>query len=444
MNPRRMSNKHRMAQLAIALLMPICITASAAAQSLYTTAFTAAASGEAVAEIQASAPGASWDKPGAEAASVSISLDGAYNQDVMLFLGAQSSTYRVFLGPVAAGKHQVSIARNERCSAAGAGSKIEGARIRVVTASDPDFAALAHAPILYARADTLGRFSDIPLILYWERLPSPDGDLIQYSVIFTNEDSGTPSDALMARWGHASDIEYVYRVTLDDKGGIRDETYQAPDHKNLRFAGKRVGEHPLLLIATMNNVFTDTGFTAVQYRLMPQKQDLSAATRESVMDRNPWSFRVMSQELEREGKLRDFGKDDGTKIGDPRTYLWIDARLAIRGDVGVAAWAKVKNDGRWRSSTRGRHDVAISRNGWVRTTIELPPGTRAEDVESLAFECADVRSGSPTSPALGDCSVEPQQAFFLDQNYVPGKNLLRPSPTVTIHAGEMTNATIAH
>jgi hypothetical protein len=418
--------------------------ASAAAQSLFTTSFTAATAGEAVADIQASAPGASWDKPGAEAASVSIALDGSYNQDVMLYLGAQSSTYRVFLGPVTAGKHEIVFTRNERCSAAGAGSRIEKADVRVVAASDPDFRALAHAPVLYARADTLGRFSDIPLIHYWERLPSPGGELIQYSVIFTNEDSGTPSDALMARWGHASDIEYVYRVTFDDSGKVKDETYQAPDHKNLRFSGKKLGEHPVLLIATMNNVFTDTGFTAVQYRLWPQKADLTEATRESVMDRNPWSFRVMSQELGREGKLREFGKEEGTKIGDPHSYLWIDAHLEIRGEVGIAAWAKVKGDARWRSSDRGRRDLAISRNGWIRTTVELPPGTRPEDVEGIAFECVDVREARVTSPPVGECAVRPQQAFFLDRNYLPGTSILRPAAAVTIHAGEMTSTALAH
>src|SRR5205814_211493 len=128
---------------------------------------------------------------------------------------------------------------------------------------------------LYARADTLGRFSDVPLIMWYERFPSPAGDTLQYSVVLTNEDGGTPSDALMARWGHASDIEYVYRVTLDRSGSVRDEIYQAPDHKDLHFSGKKVGDHPLLLIATLNNVFTDTGFTEVQYRLLPQPADLS-------------------------------------------------------------------------------------------------------------------------------------------------------------------------
>src|ERR1051326_2633196 len=90
MNLCSMSNKHLSPFRACALLAAICCAASAGAQSLFTTSFNAAAAGEAVAEIQASAPGASWDKPGAEAASVSISLDGSYNQDVMLYLGAQS------------------------------------------------------------------------------------------------------------------------------------------------------------------------------------------------------------------------------------------------------------------------------------------------------------------------------------------------------------------
>src|SRR5690348_17874913 len=34
-----------------------------------------------------------------------------------------------------------------------------------------------------------------------ERFPEKSGETIQYSTIFTNEDSGTPIDALMSRWG---------------------------------------------------------------------------------------------------------------------------------------------------------------------------------------------------------------------------------------------------
>src|SRR5204863_6035988 len=139
---------------------------------------------------------------------------------------------------------------------------------------------------------------------------------------------------------------------------------------------QKIGQHPLLLVATLNNVFTDSGFTSVQYRLLPQRVDLSSSTRETLMDGDPWSYRVMAQELKREGKLRPFGREEGQKIGDPRTYLWIDAKLEVQGSAGIAAWVKKRGGNRWYSSHRGRLDFAISRNGWVRTTVELPPGSQ--------------------------------------------------------------------
>ena len=89
-----------------ALVAVFCLAISVRGQEAFNTTINLPSSGEAVAEIKASSPGASWEKSGAEAASASLSLDGVYNQDVMLFLGSQSFNYRVFLGPVSAGKHQ--------------------------------------------------------------------------------------------------------------------------------------------------------------------------------------------------------------------------------------------------------------------------------------------------------------------------------------------------
>jgi hypothetical protein len=248
----------------------------------------------------------------------------------------------------------------------------------------------------------------------------------------------------MARWGHASDIEYAYRVTLDSSGTIIDEIYQAPDHKDLQFAGKKIGKHPLLLIATLNNTFTDTGYTPVQYRLRPRLVDLSAATRESIMDRSPWSYRVMAEELGREGKLRQFGEEKGQNIGDPRTYLWLDAKLEVRGAAGIVAWVKRRGEVRWSSSHRGRLDFAISRNGWVRTTVELPPGTRSEDIENISYECVSLSDPRiPNSGPPGECTIQPDKAFFLDTEYVPGKSVIVPSQSVRMRVGEMTTVPIA-
>ena len=153
----------------------------------------------------------------------------------------------------------------------------------------------------------------------------------------------------------------------------------------------------------------------------------------------------MAQELTREGKLRPFGHDDGQKIGDPRSYLWLDAKLEIKGSAAIAAWVKRRNDNHWYSSHRGRLDFAISRNGWIRTTVELEPGTGAGDIESVAMECVDLRDprASGSSPP-GECVVQVQQGFFLDANYVPGRSLVQPSAAARLRVGEMTSVPLAH
>ena len=407
-----------------------------------TVTFTLPAAGEALAEITAASPGAQWGKSGAEAADATLTLDGAYNQDILLYMGAEPWTYRVFLGPLSAGTHRLTLTRNAQWSAAGAGFEMKKAQVRAVLPADPEYAVIAHAPILYARADTLGRFSDAPLMMWYEELAEGE---IQYSVIFTNEDGGTPSDALMARWGRGTDIEYVYRVTLDVRGA-RDEIYQAPDHKDLHFQGKKVGAHPLILIATLNNTFSDAGYTPVQYRMAPQLADLSAATRESVMDTNPWTYRVMAEELRHEGKLREFGAEAPPAIGDPRQYLNLEMKVEVHGAAGVAAWVRRNDSPKWYSSHRGRLDFAISRNGWVRTTIELPPGTRAADVEEVTVECLDLRDPRVSAAMTGpppECTVQPGKAFFLGDDYVPGRSFVQPGAATRLRAGEQVSLGLA-
>src|SRR6266545_4061455 len=69
-------------------------------------------------EIQARSPGASWARKGAEAAALSISVDGVYNQDLLLWAGDELFPYRVMLGRFSKGRHTVSMAINlPRCAA---------------------------------------------------------------------------------------------------------------------------------------------------------------------------------------------------------------------------------------------------------------------------------------------------------------------------------------
>lgn len=408
--------------------------------------FNMPAAGEAVAEVTLSAPGASWEKAGAEGSVATLTVDGQYNQDILVVRGADAAKFTVFLGPLTAGPHTLSVKRNPQWSAANAGLEVTEVRAYASTASGAEARALAHAPVLYARVDTIGRFSDAPLLSWYERLPEANGgETIQYSMIFTNEDSGTPIDALMSRWGRGTDIEYIYRVTFDAQGNITNEIFQGPDHADLHFSGKKLGAHPYFTNVARNNIFFDAGAAAIQYHFAPIPFDLSQHSREEVMDQNPWTYVVMAQELRREGKIRDGQRASGPQIGDPRNYLYLEFSADNGPTCGAVAWVKLRNEHTWRSSHLGRLDYSVMRGGWFRTTIELPPNTSAKDIAAIAFEPVDLRD--PRVPSAGPA---PQsvlhaggKAFLLDQQYRPGANLMGPHPEVTLRPGEMYQFTVS-
>src|SRR5947207_2574200 len=77
---------------------------------------------------------------------------------------------------------------------------------------------------------------------------------------------------------------------------------------------------------------------------------------------------------------------DGEKASDPRNYLYIEAKVGNL-DSGVAVLVRLRGEDRWLSSHLGRNDYAISRDGWVRTTVELPPGTKEPQIDEIGFEC---------------------------------------------------------
>ena len=74
---------------------------------------------------------------------------------------------------------------------------------------------------------------------------------IEYTVIWSNEDGGTNSPALMARWGRTTDIEWIYRVRVDAAGNVaRRRLPRRPNHEVLPFTGAKENDHPLLQTAT--------------------------------------------------------------------------------------------------------------------------------------------------------------------------------------------------
>ena len=342
------------------------------------------------------------------ATALDISVDGDVRTTVLIFGKIGHGLYTALLHAVPAGRHDVAAQPSPYWSWPSA------AAAPALTASPaPDSIVTAHAPALWLRSDTIGVSTDLPLAMYAEDMRVKGTGVLRYSVIFSNEDGGTATPALLARWGRTTDIEMAYEEEWRD-GRVVTARYQGPDHRVIEYVGTRQGEHSSLVTATLNNVFLDRGRTAVRVTMVPTLVDLQSATRESVMDRQPWIYRRMADELQEEGKAAVFG--------DVREYLYVDARLTLSGSA-VAASARGE-DGTWRSSDRGLKELAVDRNGWVR--IAIPHSRGAADV---GFQCY------PTKPAAGTCRVEISRVLSLDEDYKPGPD--RGAGTLDLQTGEM-------
>jgi len=390
-------------------------------------------------EIEARSPGASWARDGAEAAALLISVDGAYNQDLLVWAGDELFRYRVMLGRLPRGKHTVSVTLNAARSAVGA-QRAEVKSLRPLlfatahgTGSvDEELLALAHSPILYARANAIDRFTDIPLLMYYEILHEAQDDLIvRYTAIFTNEDGGTQTAALMARWGRATDIEWVYQFRVRNRK-IIEEIYQGVEHKTKNFTGARIfGNHPLLAVASDNNNLSDLACSAVRFSPLPVRARLEAATRESVMDMNPQTYRVMTEELLREKRISDTPTDINT-IADPREYLYIEA-VSEQAGAALAFDVKVSGLPKLFASDMGEPRLRIDRSGYFRTAVRLPKNVSPAAVETITARCT--ASSKPAGERR--CKqLKVVRALVLDQNYMPRPLPLQTQPESSLTAGE--------
>ena len=234
-------------------------------------AFTSTTNAEAVAWITVDCGACAWDTTGSEAIVFAVTVDDRAPIHLPIVRGGQAE-YRLMLGAVSTGDHAIKIEQDPNLTAAALRGKAVArldVEIEQISATDSTYQAMSLAPFVYARPDTVGRFTDVPLLMWYEIEPTERGRRYRYSVIFSNEDGGTPADRLMATWGRTTDIEYVYSVEVDASGAILNEDMQGPKHEILPFKGKREGRHPLLWVSTENNMVLDHGTTAVRYAPAP-------------------------------------------------------------------------------------------------------------------------------------------------------------------------------
>ena len=412
----------------IALLTALLLQSSAAGAPL-TREFVVKAPSEVVATITAGCAQCDWAADNREALLLELRVDGAYSQHLALVRGKGPAAYPVMLGRLTPGRHALTIAVDRTRSAPDAGAlTVTGVAFTSYGQDAPEFDWLQFAPRLRARPGTVEKFSDFPLVMYAERnVRGETGQhyRYQYTVIFTNEDGGTPTDRLMATWGRTTDIEFVYGLPVGkDVGEI-----QAEGHKWIPFAGPKVGTHPVLWVATLNNMVADHGpDDAITFAPAPFMVDLTGTSREHVMDVQPWMYATTSKEMQREGRIDPAAQPGSGKIPDPRRYATAeacgdvtDATLAF--DIGVR-----QPDGAvaWFATDRGDAKFRIARGGCFRGGAPLPEGTTPAQVVGLRVRAypRPPREGEP-APAPGTGSVTMKSVtmiFMLNDSYVPTKS----------------------
>ncbi len=427
------------ALLLVAVFLPMA-PGAVSAQTLLEKKFSAPTESEALLDLTASAPETSWRERGAEAAVATIYVDGQYHQDVILFGGALDFTYQLMLGRVGPGEHSLRVEFNRKQSAARATDiKIGEAKVTTIDRKHPEFQAIARAPIIYARPDTIGKFSDVPLLAYYESVTARSGPNYTYTAIFSNEDGGTQTTALMARWGRTTDIEWICESQIGAEGAAS-VMFQGAEHKDTRFAGKFEADHPLMFVTTVNNNFSDQGRSEMRFAPRPTAFDTRTASREEMMDRHPWTYRVMADEMIREEKITQERKP-GQLINDLRNYVYFDISSNQTG-AALSVAVKLKDDPVWRTSDWGIPNYKIDRSGNFRTTALLPKRARLEDIEGIAVRCdvkGDPKSRLEVSQIPGvSCDLRSiNKIFVLKDDYQPGEPLKLNFQPVKMVFGEM-------
>jgi hypothetical protein len=301
------------------------------------------------------------------------------------------------------------------------------------------------APIVYARPNTVGKFTDLPLLMWYEVVPTPRGHQYRYSVIFSNEDGGTQTDRLMATWGRTTDIEFIYGVEVDEHQQILAEEFQGPGHEVPAFTGRHEARHPLLWVSTDNNMVSEKGPTSIRYAPMAVRFDLTDMSREAVMDANSWTYAIASVEMRREGKVVDAAPPGNNTIPDPRRFLYLEAcgtvgHAALSVSVGTVSRPSATSsvglqpDLIWTPSDRGLPQYRIVRDGCFRIATPLPADTRPSDIRALrihAYTRLPV-SGAAPPPADPVLLMRINKAFMLDDAFVPGPSILRWEGPVSI------------
>ena len=154
------------------------------------------------------------------------------------------------------------------------------------------------------------------------------------------------------------------------------------------------------------------------------------------MDAEPWTYQVMAKEMLREGRLEAAPDPATPEVSDQRNYLYLELDTT-RAQAGVGTTLAARVGGTWYTSHHAQNSWSIDRDGPAATTIELPAGTSAQDVEAIKA----VGVPTATTPPL-DWRIELKalnRGFLLGGDYLPQPSFVqwRGSLALTAAAPEV-------
>jgi hypothetical protein len=397
---------------------------------IYRLRFAVPDAGEAILTLRTSATGTNWGKTDAEAGTMRIEFEGTYSQHLILYGGGEETAYRIFLGDIGVGAHEIMFTFSPEGSAPQAQwLRTHSMTVDIITRDNPTYIPASNCPLLYGRADRDSyemRTSDIPVYAFY-RYPQggPTGREIEFFYIYSHLDKSPLDPARrLALTGCLAPIEWSLRGSLDSAGHIsRNITFQGRNHAPHGFAGTlEMRGHPVLQAVGPEGMFHDKATTP--YRLAVPATEMLPDDRPPAWMQNvyPVSYRVAALELQRQAKLEKPGNAASKALSDPHDYLFLHFnRVARQGDARNAPPVEVL------VSLRGQDRPFSSIFGdrsWLKpgpaepfaTAVKLPPGTPIEAVARVAVRALPQRRDPFALEVAG-----PQAAFFLlGPNYEVG------------------------
>ena len=381
--------------------------------------------GQGVLALALTAPGTSWGPGNASAVVADVAVTDTTTstvlptQQVVLYRGSTTFTYTCLLGSISS-EHTFSASITAEPDArlgglsqlpgknSPAGKVIQAPRIVVADAAvlfvaDSTEIGLAdkYAPVIYGRSTSA--LHDTPLVLDATVSDAVGGGRsIDYTAIFSHEDAGTAYvPALeLTTWGRLTDIETVVHLDVASDGSVASGTYfwggiprsGYPDSAgalqevskpfSLTSARQWEGTHPVIRIATGNNDVVAGSKSSFRFHLPVVAGPLPGATRESVMDAHPFTYAVMGQEAGRwYANLDD--TPSSPQMGEMSQYAVADLTTSVSPGSDVAGLAlEMKVSGTWFAADQGWGYPLVG-SGHLRTTVKLPFGWTAEEVEAV-------------------------------------------------------------